>query len=181
MTLLRHSSCPLSYAAQETRNPFLLRLRCLLIALAGVAALILLMGLHLVRQNLIDLLLSEGNPLGNLLLRLFRLKYVLTVAVLTLFFTVIYTVFPNRSVNVMASLPGAFVTAVLWMIFSQLFTIYVEKFANYSLYYGSLSVIAMAMLWLYVCIFLFYCGAILNRELERRRGKNADSKVQNAK
>ena len=169
------------YAAQETRNPFLLRLRCLLIALAGVAALILLMGLHLVRQNLIDLLLSEGNPLGNLLLRLFRLKYVLTVAVLTLFFTVIYTVFPNRSVNVMASLPGAFVTAVLWMIFSQLFTIYVEKFANYSLYYGSLSVIAMAMLWLYVCIFLFYCGAILNRELERRRGKNADSKVQNVK
>ena len=93
----------------------------------------------------------------------------LTVLGLTGLFTATYCVLPNCSVRLGASLPGAFVTAVLWVLFSQLFTLYAERFGNYSLYYGSLSIIAMTMLWLYACIFLFYCGAVLNRQLERRR------------
>ena len=169
------------YTARETRKPLWLRLRCLLFALAGVLATILLLALQLLSRDLIGLLLAEGNPLGDLLLGIARLKRVLTVATLTLLFTVTYAVLPNRSVSLGASLPGAFVTAVLWVHFSQLFTLYVENFGNYSLYYGSLSVIAMTMLWLYVCIFLFFCGAVLNRQLERRRGVNAKCKVQNAK
>ncbi len=159
------------YTARETRSPIRLRLRCVLFALCGVLATVVLLALHLASQELIALLLADGSPLGALLLHLSRLKYVLTVAVLTGFFTVMYTVFPNRPVRVSSSLPGAFATAVLWVIFSQLFSIYVDTFGNYSLYYGSLSVIAIAMLWLYVCITLFFCGGILNRELERRNTK----------
>lgn len=157
------------YVARETRNALWLRLRCLLFTLAGVLATVVLLAVHLVSQDLILTLLEEGNFLGTLLERLTRLKYVLTVLVLTGLFSVMYTVFPNRSVRFTASLPGAFLTAVLWVIFSHLFTFYVEKFGNYSLYYGSLSVIAMAMLWLYVCIYLFFCGGILNRTLQTQR------------
>ena len=168
-------------AARETRNPLWLRLRCLLFALAGVLATILLLALQFLSRDLIGRLLNEGSFLGELLFGVARLKRVLTVVTLTLLFTVTYAVLPNRSVSLGASLPGAFVTAVLWVLFSQLFTLYVENFGNYSLYYGSLSVIAMTMLWLYVCIFLFFCGAVLNRQLERRRGQtqNAKCKVQN--
>lgn len=157
------------YAARETRNALAVRLRCVLFTLAGVLALVLILGVHLASRELIAALRAEGSSLGKLLERLFRLKYVVTVGVLTLFFTAMYTVFPNREVRVAASLPGAFVTAVLWVCFSQLFTLYVERFGNFSLYYGSLSVMALAMLWLYVCIFLFLCGGILNRELELAR------------
>lgn len=159
------------YTARETRSPLRLRLRCVLFALAGVLTTILLLALQLISRDLIGLLLAEGKVLGELLLAIARLKRVLTVLTLTLLFTLTYSVFPNRPVGFGASLPGAFAAAVLWVLFSQLFSLYVERFANYSLYYGSLSVIAMAMLWLYTCIFLFFCGAILNRELERRRGR----------
>ena len=41
-----------------------------------------------------------------------------------------------------------------------------ETFGNYSLYYGSLSTIAMAMLWLYVCMLILFCGGMLNRALQ---------------
>lgn len=157
------------YAARETRHPLGLRLRCMGFALAGVLATVLLLALHLLSQGLIERLMEAGSALGKLLLRLTRLKYVLTVAVLTVFFTVMYKVFPNRPVRLGASLPGAFAAAVIWVVFSQLFTLYVERFGNYSLYYGSLSVIAMAMLWLYVCIYVFFCGGILNRVLEGKR------------
>ena len=156
-------------AARETRHPLLLRLRCLAFALAGVLSLVLLLALQLAGRDAAGLLLAEGSALGELLLGLGRLKRVLTVLGLTGLFTATYCVLPNRSVRLGASLPGAFVTAVLWVLFSQLFTLYAERFGNYSLYYGSLSIIAMTMLWLYACIFLFYCGAVLNRQLERRR------------
>lgn len=163
------------YTARETRNPLLLRLRCLGFALAGVLATILLLALQFLSRDLIGKLLNEGSFLGELLFGVARLRRVLTVLTLTLLFTVNYTVLPNRPVRLGASLPGAFVTAVLWVLFSQLFTLYVENFGNYSLYYGSLSVIALTMLWLYVCIFLFFCGAVLNRQIERRNGSKLNA------
>ena len=160
------------YTVRETRHPLGLRLRCLGFALAGILATILLLAVHLASQELLDRLPSVLGPLGPLLARLIRIKYGLTVAVLTGFFTVMYRVFPNRKVRLADSLPGAFAAAVAWVVFSQGFSLYAERFGNYSLYYGSLSVMAMAMLWLDVCIFVFFCGGILNRELERRKGQS---------
>lgn len=157
------------YTARETRSLLRLRLRCAGFTLAGMLALVLILGLELLSRDAVARLLSQGSPLGLLLVRLGRMKYLLTVLVLTGFFAAMYTAFPNRPLRLGSSLPGAFLTAVLWVIFSKLFNFYVERFGNYSLYYGSLSVIAMAMLWLYVSIFLFFCGGILNRELARRR------------
>ena len=164
------------YVARETRNPIWLRLRASAFSLAGVLALVLLLALGLISRELITLLLSEVNELGELLLQLGRLRHLLSVLVLTGFFAAMYTILPNREVRFSESLPGALATAVLWTIFSQVFTVYADKFANYSIYYGSLSVIAMAMLWLYVCLFLFFCGGILNRELERRK-HNASNQI----
>ncbi len=51
-------------------------------------------------------------------------------------------------------------------MFTRLFTLYVARFGNYSLYYGSLSTIAVAMLWLYVCMLILFCGGMLNRALQ---------------
>ncbi|MBO4419298.1 MAG: YihY/virulence factor BrkB family protein [Oscillospiraceae bacterium] len=155
--------------ARETRNGIWLRFRAVLFSLAGMLALVLLLALGLMSRRLVALILSEIDWLGELLLQLGRLRYVLSVLVLTLFFAALYKILPNRKVLFSAALPGALTTAVLWTVFSRLFTVYAEKFANYSIYYGSLSVIAMAMLWLFVCIFLFFCGGILNRQLERRK------------
>ena len=160
------------YFAKETRNGLWLRMRCLCFTMAGILAMVLLLGMHLISQDLIESLLKDGRFLGIVLDRLTRLKYVLTVLVLTGFFSVMYTAFPNRAVRFSSSLPGAFSTAVLWVVFSQLFTFYVDHFGNYSLYYGSLSVIALAMLWLYVCIYLFFCGGILNRMLEQQMARS---------
>lgn len=157
------------YMARETRNPLWLRLRAILFSLAGVLAMVLLLGLQLLSRDLIALLLSEGNELGSLLLGLVSAKHLLTVLVLTGLFTLIYIVLPNRTLRPGCALPGAFAAALLWTLCSRLFSLYVDRFTNYSIYYGSLAIIAVAMLWLYLSIFLFYCGGILNRELERRR------------
>lgn len=157
------------YTVRETRNPILVRLECIGFTLLLLAGLLATGVLYLGGQNLRDVLERSGTPLAFLLLRLVRLRYVVTVLVLTLFFSGIYCTFPNRKIRFASTLPGAFGAAVLWVIFTQLFSVYVESFGNYSIYYGSLSVLALAMFWLYACMFILFCGAILNCELERSR------------
>ena len=52
-----------------------------------------------------------------------------------------------------------------WLLFSNLFSIYVEHFSSYANIYGSVYALAMAMLWLYFCLCLLFCGGALNKLL----------------
>lgn len=166
------------YSVRETRSGLRIHLRSLLFTLAGVLAMVLVLALNLLSRNVVGLLVSEGSELGGLLLRLSRLKYLITTAVLTPVFTAMYCLFPDRRGSVGSALPGGFFSAVLWVVFTQLFSLYADRFANYSIYYGSLAVMAMAMLWLYVCILILFCGGLLNYELERQ--SNRRSRLQGA-
>lgn len=46
-------------------------------------------------------------------------------------------------------------------------------------YYGSLSTIAMAMLWLYVCMLILFCGGMLNCAIkvsrQERKARRAEA------
>ena len=161
------------YLVRETRNPCWLRLRAILFSLAGVLALVLLLALQLASHDVVTLLLSEGNDLGLLLLGLANARHLLSALLLTGFFTAVYALLPNRKAPPRTCLPGALAAAGLLAAFSRLFSLYVDSFTNFTLYYGSLTVIAVAMLWLYISIFLFFCGGVFNRELEREKAKRA--------
>ena len=163
------------YAVRETRNGFRIHLRSVVFTLVAVLAMVVLLAINLLSKNLIGLLLSEGSFIGKLLLRLSRLKYLLSVALLIPFFTAIYCVVPNRKSRIGEALPGAFAAAVLWVIFTQLFSLYTEYIANFSIYYGSLSVIAVAMFWQYICTVILFGGGVLNYELERAKRRKAAS------
>ena len=80
-----------------------------------------------------------------------------------------YVVLPNERNDVLKSLPGALLASVGWMIFSQLFSVYVEHFHNYSNIFGSVYAVALALLWLYCCIYIVFLGGALNRYLAERK------------
>lgn len=143
------------------RNGLVVRLECALFTLLLFAALLLTVVLQVLRKDLL-LSLEENRSVADFFLRLLNFRLPITFVLLTLLFTGIYCVFPNRKERFLDSLPGAAASAGLWIGFTRLFTLYVETFGNYSLYYGSLSTIAMAMLWLYVCMLILFCGGMLN-------------------
>jgi uncharacterized BrkB/YihY/UPF0761 family membrane protein len=59
------------------------------------------------------------------------------------------------------------------MLFARAFSRYAEASGAYDRYYGSLSVMALAMLWLYASMLLLFCGGVLNSLLEQRRSRSA--------
>lgn len=93
------------------------------------------------------------------------IKYILFLAVTIVFFMVLYTVFTNKKGSVMSHLPGAVFTGAGWILFSYIFSIYINNFANYSRIYGSLTAIILMMLWIYCCMIILLYGAEINMDL----------------
>lgn len=128
-------------------------------------ALLLTLMVYLASTTLIDYLWMTTHPAVMLLLSLIDLRSVFLLVIQTALFTGMYALLPDQRNRLSHSLPGAALASVLWLIFSWLFSIYVEHFTVYSNIYGSVYALALGMLWLYFCICIFFYGAALNRYL----------------
>lgn len=65
---------------------------------------------------------------------------------------------------------GAVAAAVLWLIGSIAFSLYVSQVAAYDKQYGSLGAVVVLLLWLYLSLFAVLLGAEINAELEHHVG-----------
>ena len=63
-----------------------------------------------------------------------------------------------------ASLPGAAVATVLWLMTTLLFGFYVTRYANYSRVYGSLGAAIALLFWLYIIALSVLIGAEFNAQ-----------------
>jgi len=63
---------------------------------------------------------------------------------------------------------GAVAGAVLWLIASALFSLYVTTFAHYNRTYGSLGTIVVLLLWLYISALAVLLGAEFNAAIEQQ-------------
>ena len=62
--------------------------------------------------------------------------------------------------------PGAAVAMASWLAVSWAFGAYAASLANYALYYGSLTAVAILLLWLYLTSVTLVMGAEVNAQLE---------------
>ena len=83
----------------------------------------------------------------------------------TMIFTAMYMVLPSGQNRFLDALPGALLASSGWLVFSDLYSIYVTNFAHLSNVYGSVYAVALSMLWLYFCMDIVFYGGVLNRLL----------------
>lgn len=67
---------------------------------------------------------------------------------------------------------GAIAGAVLWLVGSALFSIYIENFGNYNKVYGSFAAIIILMLWFNLSAYATLLGAEINAEMEHQTSKD---------
>ena len=77
-------------------------------------------------------------------------------------FVLIYTFVPGGRRRMRDQLPGALFTAVVWFVFSSIFTYYIRTSWKLSYIYGSLTSIILVILWLNVSINVMFLGAGVN-------------------
>ncbi len=151
------------YGAQNSRGWLKTRLICALYTLLFLLVLILTLVAHVFGTTLLTLLESRGI---RFLMRLADLRFFLLVGLQTLLFGAMYRFLPQEGQGLRGGLPGALLASLGWMTVSAAFSWYVEHFTRYSDLFGSVYTIALAMLWLYLCVCIVFYGAVFNRILE---------------
>lgn len=153
------------YGVKNRRNWLVNRLSSLMYTVA-FAAILLISLIVIVYGNqiliAIDSFFSIETPL---FIGIFSLRSILGFTIFFLFFLLIYMFIPDRKPKLKEEVPGALFTSVLWILFSYLFSIYIDYFSNFSSVYGSLTYIVLFMLWMYVCMDILFLGALINRFL----------------
>ena len=73
-----------------------------------------------------------------------------------------YAYLPSHKEEIKTRVVGALAASAGWMAFTAAFSLYVSRADGYSRLYGSLAAVALAMLWLYFCMYIFFLGGELN-------------------
>ncbi len=121
--------------------------------------------LHVFGNGLMSLLALTERPVLVFIGEIIDLRFFFLLILQSLFFTLMYMKLPNRRNRFLDSLPGGVLSSIGWMVFSDLYSTYVEHFSRYANVYGSVYAIALSLLWLYCCLNILFYGGVLNQLL----------------
>lgn len=105
-----------------------------------------------------------GNPtFSNSIYALFVVvKWPLAMIVMFITIKLIYVIAPDWKILSRNTTKGALFTTLGWTIATAIFSYYVVHFANYDIFYGSLSNIIILMIWVYVLSYVLVIGIAIN-------------------
>lgn len=109
----------------------------------------------------------------KIVFRIFSLNFQVPILffLLIILFSAIYAYLPKNKTTIKSQIPGAFLSSVCWVLFTWLYSLYIDNFSNFSYVYGSLAAIVLSMLWLYICMNIFLCGAEFNHIINNQKSK----------
>ena len=156
-----------AYSTVDNRSWLRRRVLCVFYTLGLLIAIILTLALHAFGRYLLTMLGEAVPVMDGIIETLIPLRSLIVLAVLVVFFALIYFVFPHRPMKFLPQMPGAVLAAAGWIGFSSAYSLYLEHFGGRSGLYGSLTAVVVTMLWLYFSMCIVFFGAALNALLER--------------
>ena len=153
------------YGAEESRGYLRTRLLCVGYTFAFVLILLLTLLLHVFGSRVAAVLSRIDAPFIRFLRQYIDLRFFLLLFLQSAIFTAMFLALPNKRSRVRDAVPGALLASSGWLIFSNLYSIYVDHFAHLGNVYGSVYAVSLSMLWLYCCISIVFYGGVLNRIL----------------
>lgn len=155
------------YGVSEDRGYLYTRFISVLYTFALEAVILLTLVLHVFGNSLLKFIRGLNLPAMTVLMDILDLRFVFLLLVQSLLFTLMFMILPNRRNRFWESLPGGLLASIGWLLFSNLYSVYVTHFPSYANIYGSVYAIAISMLWLYCCLEIIFFGGALNQLLAR--------------
>ena len=155
------------FCENESRNYFTVRFMSMIYTLLIMALLILCLGFLVFGNTVTEMIFRAAPNFFGAALIATGIRMLIGILILSIFFVVMYTVVPDRKTKFYTQIPGAVLCSMGWAGFSYAFSYYYENIADYSYLYGSLSVMVFFMLWLFVCIYMLFIGAEINKSIEK--------------
>ena len=128
-------------------------------------------------EQLIVLLNHSLNipDIASMLVDFIEYSGIVTAFVMAVVILLAYSFLPGDHRKPRTQLPGALFSTVLWLAFSALFEIFIERFWQASSLYGSLASIFLTAMWLKTITMILLYGAALNEAIARSKGKKQET------
>jgi len=155
------------YCQKESRNFIVLRLFSALYSTVFALLIIATLAL-LVFGNWIHSYIRQLFPLfATITKHIINFRMAIAFLILFLTFLTLYRTLPDCRWKIRCHIPGALLTTLGWLLFSYLYSYYVDSFSNYSSFYGTMTTIALLMVWLYACMYILFFGGMINHYLKQ--------------
>ncbi len=153
------------YDIEETRNWIFLRLRAILYTMMLVEAIVVSLTLMVFGNSLQGLVVKYIPIVADITEGVLRCRSLILMAMLMVFFLMVFKMLPNRRSELKNQLPGSIMSAVGWSLLSFGISVYVDYFNGFSMY-GSLTTIILVMMWLYFGSYILLVCAEFNKIYE---------------
>lgn len=143
------------------------RIKALLMTIILVSLLLFVIIVPAFGDKIVGMLISfvKSNIVANNIINLYNiLKYPFSFLLIYFCIKLLYVIAPDKTIKSSSTTTGSLVTAIGWMIATEIYSIYVDVFARYNIFYGSLSNILILLLWVYILAYIFMLGMALNSE-----------------
>ncbi|MRG87451.1 YihY/virulence factor BrkB family protein [Salinibacillus xinjiangensis] len=161
----------LTYEVEETRSFIVARLISIVLTVAMFFVIIIALLLPVFGKLIGTYIFSFFGANDEFLQVWGMLRWVISIVVMGVIFTFLYKLAPEKRVTITEALPGAIFATLGWQTVSLIFAFYVENFGHYSNTYGSLGVVIVLMIWLYLSALIIILGGEMNATLYKMKRK----------
>lgn len=160
------------YEVENDNKYILFRLKAIISTIIFICAVVIGLIL-LVFGNYINSFLKEKfNIFNSTVDLLINLKILIGIFALTFIICILYRFIPKHEYKLKHQIPGALFAAVSCNIVSIFYSVYINVFTAFSLIYGSLTTIILAMMWVYACMYSILLGGHINKVILKKRKVN---------
>lgn len=149
------------YDVDHDQGYFYLRLLATFYTLLLTLLLISMVVLLVFGRSAVQAMYLTHPDLGFLFNMIYNMRYFVVSVSGVLILTLMYKLVPRENQPLLEQVPGAIFTVFGWILFTKLFSFFATQ-KIYETYYGRFSVLAIAMVWLYWCIYIILIGGYIN-------------------
>lgn len=159
-----------AYQCEHKDNIIKFSIRALVYMVLLIVTLLISLVIMVYGGRILLILQKYVANIGILKLILSKGRYGLVMLLLAVVFLFLYRLMPADKVSLKDQLPGAVFTAITWVIFSWIFTIYISVSNKFGAY-GFIGTIMVTMMWMYYCLFFLLIGGYMNSFLTARKAE----------
>lgn len=158
-----------AYETKEKRNYFHVIIMSIILMIGLIGVIMFVLAFLVFGEAISNALRNWLNLEWALFDYITLIRYPIALLSMIFVFAAMYRIIPSKKINWSEVIPGAVFTTVGWLVSSYVFSYYVNNFNNYSSLYGTIGVIIVLMLWLYITSIIILLGGELNAILGHER------------
>lgn len=126
-----------------------------------VITMLLVLAMLVFGKQLVAYIRSDLPFISPVLSFFIEFRFLFAILILSGVFSLIYRWVPGMKLGLGSLFPGALAASSCWLLFSWLFSLFINHGGGYSIY-GSLAAIVICLMWMYWCMYIILLGAYLN-------------------